>query len=186
MIGWFRKGGMITAEFEEQESAIVRSLVEQVRQLLADREAAAPRDELVELTGIKVGPTTTPAHPVLARLLPDFHRLDTGKSNATEQNSAAALRALHEPKLLEEKAKTAGVLLDTCPVDGGEIQLTLDQAEAWLAALNDVRLALGVMLEISEDMPDELPEDDPRAGYLGVYQWLTAVQGGLIEVLSDE
>ena len=28
---------------------------------------------------------------------------------------------------------------------------------------------------------DELPADDPRAGHLGVYHWLTYVQDGLVQ-----
>ena len=44
------------------------------------------------------------------------------------------------------------------------------------AALNDVRLALGTVLDVTEDTPDELPADDPRAPHLAVYHWLTWVQ----------
>ena len=46
---------------------------------------------------------------------------------------------------------------------------------------NDVRLALGTVLDVSEDMPDELPPDDPRSGHLGVYHWLTYLQDGLVQ-----
>ena len=70
---------------------------------------------------------------------------------------------------------------ETLPPDGGDVKLTLEQADAWLSALNDVRLALGTALDVSEDMPDELAPDDPRAGHLGVYHWLTYVQDGLVQ-----
>jgi hypothetical protein len=63
--------------------------------------------------------------------------------------------------------------------------LTDEQAQAWLFALNDVRLALGTVLDVTEDMPDELPPDDPRAPHLGVYHWLTWVQDSLIHAVSD-
>src|SRR6266566_1212337 len=92
-----------------------------------------------------------------------------------DQNSAAALRSLHEPELLALKTGVAGVLLDTCPPGGGEIRLNDEQAAAWLSALNDVRLALGTALDVTEDMPDELPADDPREPHLNVYHWLTWV-----------
>jgi hypothetical protein len=72
-------------------------------------------------------------------------------------------------------------VLATLPADGGKIELTPEQADAWLAALNDVRLALGTALDVSEDMPDELPPDDPRAAHLGVYHWLTFVQDALVQ-----
>ena len=59
-------------------------------------------------------------------------------------------------------------------------------AAAWLSALNDVRLALGTALDVTEDMPDELPADDPREPHLNVYHWLTWVQESLIQAVSDE
>ena len=47
------------------------------------------------------------------------------------------------------------------------MELTPAQGDAWLAALNDVRLALGTALDVSEDMPDDVDPDDPRAAHLG-------------------
>ncbi|MGH3919863.1 MAG: DUF2017 family protein, partial [Pseudonocardiaceae bacterium] len=67
---------------------------------------------------------------------------------------------------------------------GGRVRLSDEQAQAWLAALNDVRLALGTVLDVTEDMPDELAPDDPRAPHLGVYHWLTWVQESLIQAVS--
>ena len=60
-------------------------------------------------------------------------------------------------------------------------RLAPEQADTWLAALNDVRLALGTALDVSEDMPDQLDPDDPRSAHLGVYQWLTFVQDSLVQ-----
>ncbi len=160
----------------EREAGLLRGLVGQVRDMLGARVAAAPRDELTELTGITVGPSTAPDDRVLARLLPDFHREDAALSGG--------LRALHEPELLAVKDGVAGVVLDTCPARGGRVRLSDEQAQAWLAALNDVRLALGTVLDVTEDMPDELSPDDPRAPHLGVYHWLTWVQESLIQAVS--
>ena len=64
---------------------------------------------------------------------------------------------------------------------GGRVELTGEQADAWLAALNDVRLALGTALDVSEDMPEVVPDEDPRAGHIGVYHWLTFVQDALVQ-----
>ena len=53
--------------------------------------------------------------------------------------------------------------------------------------LNDVRLSLGVILSVTDDFEDQLagmPEDDPRAAYVGVYQWLAALQDSLVGALS--
>ncbi|MGH4016798.1 MAG: DUF2017 domain-containing protein [Pseudonocardiaceae bacterium] len=176
MNGWRRSGGLVVATLSEQEAGLLRGLVGQVREMLGARVAAAPQDELAELTGITAGPTTAPDDRVLARLLPDFHREDEALSGG--------LRSLHEPELLAAKDGVAGVVLDTCPPRGGRVRLTDEQAQAWLMALNDLRLALGALLEVTEDMPDEVPPDDPRAPHLGVYHWLTWVQESLISAVS--
>lgn len=215
---WRRKGDRIVTKLDRHEAALLRTLVEQVRELLTERAESAPQDELAGLTGIRTGPTTAPEHPALARLLPDFHRLDgeetgsTGDTGSTTdtanagdtgstddtgsttdsagagntgayRDSAAALRSLHEPELVDRKVGVAAVVLETVPADGGAVSIDEDAAGSWLAALNDVRLAMGALIGVSEDMPEQLPSDDPRAGQLNVYHWLTWMQDSLLRVL---
>jgi hypothetical protein len=182
---WRREGEQFVSEMGQQEAAVLRAMVSQVSDMLQARAEEAPQDELAELTGIRTGPSTSPDDPILSRLLPDFHRLDDDKPAKEDMDSAAALRSLHEPTLLDHKTGVADVVLATCPPDGGEVRLDPDQAEAWLNALNDVRLALGTALDVTDDMPDELPDDDPRAGHLPVYHWLTLVQEELIHAVSQ-
>ncbi|WP_019812870.1 DUF2017 domain-containing protein [Saccharomonospora saliphila] len=185
MRGWRRKRGAVLGGFEQQEAAVVRGLIRQIDEMLRARSDEAPQDELAELTGIRTGPSEGPDDPVLGRLLPDFHRLDPDNPSKEDLDSAAALRSLHEPQVLENKIGVAAVVLETLPPEGGEVRLSEEQADAWLSALNDVRLALGTALDISDDMPDELPEDDPRAPHLGVYHWLTWVQESLVQALTE-
>ncbi|MET1075828.1 MAG: DUF2017 domain-containing protein [Umezawaea sp.] len=182
---WSREGDAVVGRFDRQEAAVVRGLVSQIQDMLLARAEEAPQDELSELTGIRTGPSTAPDDPILGRLLPDFHRLDPDAPDPGDLDSAAALRSLHEPELLDLKTGAAGVVLDTCPAEGGEVRLRPEQAEAWLASINDVRLALGTALDVNEDMPDELPPDDPRSPHLGVYHWLTWVQETLIEAVMS-
>ncbi|OLR89472.1 DUF2017 domain-containing protein [Actinokineospora bangkokensis] len=182
---WKRSGGTVTAHIDRQEAAVLRGLVSQVDDMLRARVEDTPQDELAELTGIRTGPTTSPDDPILSRLLPDFHRLDDDNPSKEDLDSAAMLRSLHEPRLLEAKVGVAAVVLETCPANGGDLALTPEQADAWLSALNDVRLALGTAIEVSEDMPDELPDDDPRSPHLSVYHWLTWVQESLVQALSS-
>jgi len=163
----------MVATLDHREAGLLRALVTQVVDMLAERRQAAPQDSLAELTGIRTGPSRPPEDEVLARLLPDFHREDA--------ELAGALRSLREPELIEAKSHAAGVLLATCPEDGGRIELDLDQADLWLSALNDVRLALGTTIGVTEDMPDVPPEDEALAAHLGVYQWLTFVQDALVQ-----
>jgi len=181
---WHRRGGQVTAGFEQQEAAVLRGLVSQLEDMLAARAEEAPQDPLAELTGIRTGPSESPNDPVLSRLLPDYHKLDPDNPTQEDLDSAGALRSLHEPELVDAKVGVAQVVMQTLPRDGGNVELTYEQADAWLAALNDVRLALGTALDVTEDMPDELPEDDPRSPHLGVYHWLTWVQESLVEALT--
>jgi hypothetical protein len=182
--GWARRGNRVVATLDRQEAAVVRGLVAQIREMLQARAEEAPSDELAELTGIRTGPSTSPDDPVLGRLLPDFHRLDDDAPSRDDIDSAAAMRSLHEPELLDIKTGVAGVVLDTCPVNGGEVRLSEEEAEAWLSALNDVRLALGTALDVTEDMVEDLPEEDLRSAHLGVYQWLTFVQDSLVQAVA--
>ncbi|MBQ0926835.1 MULTISPECIES: DUF2017 domain-containing protein [Saccharopolyspora] len=182
MDGWTRKNGHVQAELSQQEAAVIRGLVGQIKDMLTARADEAPKDELAELTGIRTGPSTPPEDRVVARLLPDFYRRDpvTGDTDEEETDAAGAMRSLHEPALLEAKTGAAQLVLETCPPMGGKVKLTSEQADNWLTALNDVRLALGTALDVEDDMPDELPEDDLRREHLGVYQWLTWVQDSLV------
>ncbi len=186
MNGWTRKNGHVVAELSQQEAAVIRGLVGQIKDMLTARADEAPKDELAELTGIRTGPTTPPEDRVLGRLLPDFYRQDpvTGETDEEESNAAGAMRSLYEPELLEAKTGAADLVLETCPRAGGRVQLSADQADSWLSALNDVRLALGTALDVEDDMPEELPEDELQREHLGVYQWLTWVQDNLVEAMT--
>ena len=176
MNGWRRTGRgerqRLVSGFSGEEARVLRGLFTEVRQMLAGRSAEAPQDELAALTGMRTGPTSRPTDRVLARLLPDFTTEDS--------DLAGGMRSLHEPELIEAKDAAAKLVLDTLPEAGGRVELTQDEADSWLAALNDVRLALGTALDVSEEMPERLPEDDPRGPHLGVYQWLTFVQDSLV------
>lgn len=177
MNGWKKagRGGKtrLASTFDPQEAAVLRGLVGEVRQMLSGRSADNPADELAVLTGMRTGPSTRPDDRVLARLLPDF--------STDDPDLSAGMRSLHEPELIEAKDAAAALVLDTLPEAGGRVELTPEQADSWMMALNDVRLALGTALDVSEDMPDQLDPDDPRSAHLGVYQWLTFVQDSLVQ-----
>jgi Domain of unknown function (DUF2017) len=168
------------AVLDRPEASVLRGLMGQVDDMLAGRGAEAPADELAALTGIRTGPSTRPDDPVLARLLPDF----APESEPDADELSAALRSVREPELIEAKQAAIATVLATCPAGGGRVELAPQQAEQWLTAINDVRLALGVALEVTEDMPEGLPPDDPRADHLPVYHWLTWLQDSLVGVLA--
>ncbi|MCA1008811.1 DUF2017 domain-containing protein [Rhodococcus hoagii] len=186
---WTRKnslGGLkLRSEMDAHEATVLRSLVTSVSGLLEERAASAPTDELAALTGLRTGNSETPSDEVLARLLPDFQRPDPDKpDNDSERgNVNSALRSLHEPDIIDDKLAAGSVILQTVPAEGGKVVLTPEQADAWLAGLNDVRLALGTNLGIDDDTPDEVDPDDPRAPHYDVYHWLTWMQDSLVQAL---
>lgn len=183
---------------DAREATVLRNLAGSVIEMLDEREADVPRDELEEITGIRTGNTRPPADATLGRLLPDFHRPDpnpTGSESGdgetdgeTDEETEAeslnsALRSLHEPEIIDAKRAAAQRILDTTPADGGRFDLTEADAESWVAAVNDIRLALGTMLGVGPDGPDHLPDGHPMSGHLDVYQWLTWLQEYLVLAL---
>ncbi|MGV0746053.1 oxidative stress transcriptional regulator AosR [Mycolicibacterium sp. XJ870] len=164
------------------EAALLSSLVTSMLGMLDERESSGPTDELEAITGMKTGNPQPPQDATMKRLLPDFYRPQTehpaGSGTAESLNSA--LRGLHEPEIIDAKREASQRLLDTIPDGGGKFELTEEDAHAWARAVNDVRLALGAMLDIGPDGPDQLSPEDPMAGHLDVYQWLTVLQEYLV------
>ncbi len=151
------RGGDVVARLDPAEAGIVGLLLDQLEQLL-DADA----DD--------VG-----GDPVMARLLPDGHRGDP--------ELAADYRDLTEASLRSGKADDLALVRATLPPEGGEVRLDPEQAGAWLRSTNDLRLAMGTRLEITEDTepPDELTGEEDQQ--LAVYYWLTALQGSLVDAL---
>jgi hypothetical protein len=170
------------------EAALLKNLVSAMIGLLDERESTSPADELEEITGIKTGNTQRPGDPTLRRLLPDFYNPDDDDPLALDTSDSlnAALRSLREPEIIDAKRVAAQQLLDTVPDNGGRFELTEESANAWIAAVNDIRLALGVMLDIGPQGPDRLPPDHPLAAHFDVYQWLTVLQEYLVLVLMGK
>ena len=193
MTGVKRTRRGVVVSFDEVEASLLRHLVGEVRDLLADGEplpppaggtAAVPTDaELSALTGLGTDLGTdlgdeadplAPSDPALARLLPDAYRDD--------DQAAGEFRRLTECSLRRDKVSSAERLLAALPADGaGEVRLDPETTESWLATINDVRLALGTRLEVTEEMAEPDPEDPDAPAYV-VYLWLTELQGVLIEV----
>ncbi len=181
-------GPHFRAALASHEASLLENLVASLLSMLDDRESSAPSDELEAITGIKTGNSRRPDDATMSRLLPDFYRSERSHpaGSATAESLNAALRSLHEPAIIGAKREAAQRLLDTIPQGGGRFELTKDDANAWIAAVNDVRLALGTMLGISPDGPERLPDDHPLAGHLDVYQWLTVMQEYLVIALMGK
>ena len=181
-------GPRFRSSLASHEAALLHSLVTSMLGMLEDRESSSPADELEKITGIRTGNSQPPQDETMKRLLPDFYRSQTDHpaGSATAESLNSALRSLHEPEIIDAKREAAQRLLQTIPKDGGRFELTEDDAQAWAAAVNDVRLALGTMLDVGPAGPERLPADHPMAGHLDVYQWLTVLQEYLVLGLMDK
>jgi hypothetical protein len=180
-------GPRFRSALDSHEAALLKNLVDSMVGMLDERESTSPTDELEQITGMKTGHSDPPDNATLQRLLPDFSKPDDADSSGEEATDSlnAALRSLHEPEIIAAKRVAAQQLLATVPDDGGRFELTEDDANAWIAAVNDIRLALGTMLDIRPNGPDRLPDDHPLASHLDVYQWLTFLQEYLVLALME-
>ena len=86
-------------------------------------------------------------------------------------------------ELLDGRRRALDVLAETARPSASR----REQAQAWLTALNDLRLVLGTRLDVSdESLLEDLAEDDPRAPELALYAYLSWLQEQLVEALSSE
>jgi len=113
-----------------------------------------------------------PGDPSLRRLFPPAY---------DEAEDERAYRDLMGGELLDGRRAALDVVAQTVEHE----RLTPEEADAWLRALNDLRLVLGTRLDVQEDtFAEELRRDDPRAPALAVYGYLSWMQEQLIEALS--
>jgi len=188
MAGFRRTPRGVSARFTSGQAGIVRGLVSQVAELVGGPGAASEAppgqttgDELSrDLTAIldSDAPAAPPDDPVLARLFPDAY--------GDDPEAAGEFRRYTEQSLRSGKVAAARTVLATLPASGGRVRLSAADAEAWLRSLNDVRLALGVLLGITEDYehePGELDPTDPREAYLHIYDFVTFLQETLVRAL---
>jgi hypothetical protein len=157
----FRAGrdGALTASLAEEELGLLRTLPEQLRDVFEGDE-----DD-----------------PARMRLFPRAY-LDP-----TAETEEAEWQALVHPSLLQERLdalQLITVTLDRAELVGDwwQVDLTPDEVSAWLGVLNDTRLVLGTRLGVTEE-ERQLDPADPDAGAYALYQWLTWVQGDLVEEL---
>lgn len=155
------------------------------------------------------GPTEPPSDPALARLFPDAYgpgpaagdvNARTGEgagagdpAEAEEARDASAEFRRYTENDLRARKREDGLAvvraLDSLtPGDGGAV-LSLSQADAqqWLGALNDLRLAIGTRLELTDDSDGSelyaLPDSDERKPMVMAYLWLGGLQETLVETL---
>ena len=143
----------------------------EIRLRLPRDEQALLRSLPAELRRLLV---EAPEDPSLERLFPPAY---------DDAESEAEYRRLTGDELLEGRRRALRVIEETLDQD----RLTKEQAEAWLTALNDLRLVLGTRLDVTEDMLlERLRPDDPNAFELSLYAYLSWLQEQLVEALAHD
>lgn len=160
-----RHGDQCVARFAADEVGVLRQVASEVIGLLSE---GFDRDD-----------------PVVERLFPDAY--------ADDAEQAADFRRYTEGDLKTQKIDQAAAILAALPSGGGAVvRLDGEAAEAWLRALNDVRLALGIRLDVRDDtdLVEELDEAvmrDPtsaRVRQLTMYEYLGVLQESLLDSIT--
>jgi hypothetical protein len=193
-----------------EEIALLRSLPEQLRSVLSG--SVTPDEESEGLFGDSAdespdpsagpdpwdvsssspggpaerssGPRSASSDPVLERLFPRAYL------EPEDVDRDAEYRRLVRDELLEAKLANLDVVTTTLDrgtvgLRGWTVDLTEEEASAWLGALNDLRLALGVRLGITEDFDGDIDPSDPQAPALNVLAYLGWLEENLVDALSS-
>jgi hypothetical protein len=189
-------GGGAAVALDDVEISIIRSLAVQLLELVGPGPGEdAPDDPLAEL--FAEGPSEPPKDPVLRRLFPDAYsdpEGTPGPEKAEEQRAySAEFRRYTENDLRAGKRENALAVIRSLDAltpagDGGAIlKLSAEESRQWLGALNDLRLAIGSRLEITDeddtDLLYRLPDEDPRKPMVMAYLWLGGLQETLVSTL---
>jgi hypothetical protein len=140
-------------------------------------ELTLSRDERALLAGLAAelraqldGDTRDPS---LRRLFPPAY---------DDEAEESAYQELAGDSLLDGRRAALELLAGTVDRD----RLSAEEADAWLRALNDLRLVLGTRLDVQEDtFASDLRADDPNAPALAVYGYLSWIQEQLVAALSE-
>ena len=208
-----RRDGQLVAWLDVDERAVVAQLAEQVREIVAPVGSAGgegghagevdPFDAIVAGLGTLSTDIGSPdpgrsvgleeeRDPALDRLFPAGHRGDPLE--------AREFRRLTEGSLRQRKADNLATLIRVVerpsanPADPDELALDEGEAVAAVVALTDVRLVMGERLGLRTDddaerlerVADELPEDDPAAFAVMLYDFLTWLQESLSRTLAGD
>jgi len=162
--GAFKRVGRdrVRVRLGQDEVAVLRGLPDQLRTVLGEDE-----DE-----------------PVNRRLFPPAY-LDV----ADIERDAEYRRLMHDD-LVEEKLAnldlvTASLERGSASVRRWTVELTDEEAAAWLGVLNDLRLALGVRLDITEDYDGAVDDTDPRAPAFRLLSYLGWLEEQLLDALQS-
>ncbi len=113
------------------------------------------------------------ADPALRRLYPAAYLDDPA--------AAAEFDGLVRDELTTQRVTAVDRMAETLEAD----RLSEDDLLAWLGAMNDLRLVLGVRLAVTEESePRDFEGDPEREGSFALYLYLGFLVGEIVEALS--
>ncbi|MDP9181975.1 MAG: DUF2017 domain-containing protein [Actinomycetota bacterium] len=170
-----RHRGRVRADVDAVEAQVLAQLAEELLAIVEEPELGD--DPLATLVGLAPDDVHPPEDPVMARLFPDAYRDDPA--------AAGDFRRYTDSDLRTRKRANATAVRRSLPDGEGRVELDRDQVDQWLECLNDLRLALGTSIGVSEDTDLlELDEDDPAYQTLQVYGWLGWLQESLLSCVE--
>lgn len=140
------------AQFADSEKEVLLNLCEQIIELLAERTDHGNDDPLAAMVGI-TSHDSPPEDDVLHRLLPNAYA-DSVDSSEFRRYTESTLRA-------KKQAHAVVMRIHLKSSEDGSIDLDHDNANAWLGAINDIRLALGVRLKVESNSMNILKFSHP-------------------------
>ncbi len=114
--------------------------------------------------------------PVRQRLFPSAYPED--------EDAATEFRELTEDSLRGARVERLERCRAELPSAEGNVELDDEAAQRWLTVLNDLRLAIGTRLNVSEDDEPGIDPADPDAQSRAIYHWLTALQDSLVHAVA--
>lgn len=173
-----RRDGRLEVKLSAEELALLRQVVGEMLGLLGEEADQPEQDPLARMVGIGES-AHLPDDPVLARLFPDAYTDD--------QEASGEFRRYTEDGLRDQKRDAAATVSAGIAESEGHLVLDSEEAETWLRALNDARLALGTRLDVSENAHEEFdrmaPDDSRYPGY-AAYDWLSFLVETLVRALG--
>ena len=130
-----------------------------------------PQQLLASLELLESGDDRTPDSA--RRILPIAHPRDA----AAEEDYVRR----HRPTLLARHMESLDLIARTAESN----KLSAEELDAWLTAINDLRLALGVTLGVTEEQVEPDPDSPDFADWI-VYFYLSFLQGEILDVLADD
>jgi hypothetical protein len=126
-----------------------------------------------ELRGVLTGETAAD-DPAVARLFPTAYPDDPARNLGFEHVAGEGLQ-------LDRLAS-----IDTLEATSRSRWLTEEQLLAWMRAVNDARLVLGVRLDVTEASSFEDHAGDPATAHaFSTYAYLSGILEAIVEALGD-